>query len=119
MITASMLNTVAAAVASTCANGSLRILDISSVALVTFPLGATPFNAPSLGALTLAAVHTVNAAATGTAASYVLLQSDGVTQIAAGPVSLSSGNAEVRLDSLSTTSGVATTLSSLTLVVAP
>lgn len=118
-VQAYLLNSAASAVATACANGQLRILDIGTNVLVSFALGATPFSAPNAGVLSLATALSATASLTGTATTYVLLASDLSTVLASGSVSLSSGSSDVRLSTTSVTSGSTVSLSTLTLAVAP
>lgn len=99
----SLCSAVATAVG---AGGKLRIRDGSAVLLADIPLNATPFAAPSGGAMALNGLPLADSSAdaNGTAATFEVTNS-GNTVIFSGTCSLSGGGGDLILSSLTVTAG--------------
>lgn len=90
-IAVSIRNAQAQVVATAAANGSIVIKSGTGQTLSTIPLGATPFSAPSNGAVALAAPVFGPVSASGTA-TYFELYSSTSSLILSGTCSVSSGD---------------------------
>lgn len=101
---------IASAVGS---GGKLRIRDAGAVLLADIPLNATPFAAPSGGAMALNGVPVADSSAdaSGTAATFQITDS-GNTVVFSGTCSLSGGGGDLILSSLTVTATQPVTITS-------
>jgi hypothetical protein len=115
-------NAAAAAVTALCNGGTIQVrsgaqpANANAVAtgtlLVTLTFAATAYGAPAAGVATANAIGAANAVATGTAAWFRALKSDGTTAVFDGSVGTSA--ADLILSSVAITSGGNVGASSLT-----
>lgn len=116
-------NAAANAVTALCNNGKLRIYTASQPAnantaittqtlLAELSFGATAFGAASAGVATANAITSATAAATGTAAWFRAVESDGSTVIFDGSVGTS--GCDLNINSTGISSGASVAVSSLT-----
>lgn len=107
-------NAICSAVATAVgAGGKLKIRSSGNTVLATIPMNATPFAAPSGGAMALNGVPIADtsADASGTAANFIVTDASDVT-IFGGTVTATGGGGDLTLDNLTVTITQAVTVTS-------